>query len=395
MSELMNTVLFMCSKNKQPTPLLSALEDINASVSVFDDADDAFHAQSEKPFDIVVTEYELDDTNGTDFLKKILSINSSSTRIVVGEKINEQLIIKSVIKGIAGAYISDVNSSELLKQKIEDIIRVRNSVLDKKFSAIDTKSNDIPINMSVYEKLMDAINADAPLPVISKIISRDVSLTAQVLQVANSAFYGNFSGTSIEKAILYMGLSPVKDIVLLHSLTANLNMSSSQNKELEDIVRHSVNTNYYMHAISQKAKCCQITSLNNSVGIIHDIGKLIQLVYFPMEFTNISHYRKDNPEADYFTSENETENLDVKHTDIGAYYLKNWNFNQYSVEAALFHHEPEESTQEMKPCVESLFLANTLADIRDGYDLSLEDALERCEIIKLSPEDIYSILPPM
>jgi HD-like signal output (HDOD) protein len=192
-----------------------------------------------------------------------------------------------------------------------------------------------------------------------------------------------------------MGLSPIKDIVLLHSLSSNLKMSSAQNDKLEEIIKHSIETNYYMHAIAKKAGNCPITSLNNSIGIIHDIGKLVQLVYFPLEYNIIDEFREENPAIDYYNSELQTGNESLSHSEIGAYFLRCWNFNQYSVEAALFHHSPEEASHDMKPCVEALYLANTIADIRDGYKLSLDDALERCTRINLEANDILTILPPV
>jgi HD-like signal output (HDOD) protein len=199
----------------------------------------------------------------------------------------------------------------------------------------------------------------------------------------------------VEKAILYMGLNPVKDIVLLHSLAANLHMNSNQNKELEVIIKHSIEVNYYFHAIAKKMGNCPITVLNNSIGVIHDIGKLVQLVFFPIEYNSIDEYREENPNTDYYSSELATDNAAISHSEIGAYFLRCWNFNQYSIEAALYHHEPEQASDEMRPCVEALFLANTIADIRDGFDLSIEDALKRCIHVKLEAKDIMTILPPM
>jgi len=389
------SVLLMCNQNKACAVLKETVRSLPFDVHICNSREEAVKTQLESPCDIVVTEYQLEDSNGIDFLSSILEKSKMSARIIVGDKANEELIIKSVIKGIACAYIEDTNDGTLIKRKLEDIARVRATMTNTKLMELLGDNNEFPINMSVYELLIEAINEDLPLPYIAKIISKDVTLTAKVLKVANSAFYGNFNGTSIEKAILYMGLNPVKDIVLLHSLATNLKMNSAQNNALEEIVKHSIETNYYMHAIAKKAGNCPITSINNSIGIIHDIGKLVQLVYFPMEYRNIDEYRVENPSVDYNACEINTGNASISHSEIGAYFLRCWNFNQYSVEAALFHHDPEEATEEMKPCIEALFLANTIADIRDGFNVSLDDAIARCTKIKLQPHDILTILPPL
>jgi HD-like signal output (HDOD) protein/ActR/RegA family two-component response regulator len=389
------TLLFMCSEDKNCELLKKSIASIDIAVTHCSTVGEALKIQALSPRDIVLVSYSMPDMGGIDFLQAVLQISPSSTRVLYGDRSNEESIIKAVIKGIACTYIDDAASESLITTKLNDIIRIRSSINSKKFLDLIPDINSLPINMSVYEQLMEAINDDTPIPEIAKLISRDVTLSAKVLQVANSAFYGNFSGASVEKAILYMGLNPVKDIVLLHSLVANLKMNSAQNRELELIVKHSIETNYYFHAIAKKTPQCPITSLNNSIGIIHDIGKIVQLVFFPIEYSSIAEYRMEYPEADYIACETNSGNAAIAHAEIGAFFLRCWNFNQYSVEAALHHHEPELASVDMRSCIEALFLANTLSDIRDGFNLSLEDALKRCKKMSLKINDLLTILPPI
>ncbi|XOB65937.1 HDOD domain-containing protein [Deferribacteres bacterium DY0037] len=395
MNQNIPSVILMCRKNASCQMLKDTVASLPFDTYICNNEQHAFDILEKQSIDIIITEFDLEESSGISFLQAILERSKQNTRIIFGHQANEEIIIKSIIKGTACAYIDDSTKPELLKKKLLDIARIRADMTNQKILEILPGSNEFPIDMSVYEELMEAINDEKPLPDIATIIAKDITLTAKVLQVANSAFFGSFCGTSIEKAIIYMGMNPVKDIVLLHSLSANLQLNSAQNRELESIVRHSIETNYYMHAIAKKSGTCHITTLNSSIGIIHDIGKLVQLVFFPMEFNSITEYRNDNPNTDYYTCELETGNISLKHSEIGAYFLSCWNFNQYSVEAALYHHEPELATDEMRPCIEALFLANTISDIRAGYNLSLEDALARCLHIDMEPSDILTILPPL
>lgn len=395
MHDINASLLLMYNPKEGCKNLKEIIEKLPLDVHIYDSEEEAVKLLSESQIDIVISEYVLENGNGIDFLKTVQKISNKSTRVIVGEKANEELIIKSVIKGIACTYIDETAHLDLIESKITDIARVRSSMRNERLNDICPETSEFPIDMSIYEQLMEAINDDKPIPEISEIISKDITLTSKVLQVANSAFYGNFSGTSVEKAILYMGLTSMKDIVLFHSLSTNLKMTADANAKLTEIIKHSIETNYYFHAIAKKSGNCPITPLNNSIGIVHDIGKLVQLVYFPIEHSSIAEYRKEHPETDYYTSELKTENNDNMHTELGAYFLRSWNFNQYSIEAALFHHAPENASADMRPCIEALFLANTVADIRDGYEISMEEALEKCEHVKLNSKELLSILPPM
>ncbi|MGE4318352.1 MAG: HDOD domain-containing protein [Deferribacterales bacterium] len=388
------SILVLCNHNRACISVKEILAGLPFSVTICQSYNHAIDTLLEQKFDIVISEYDLEKYTGVQFLQQAATIDTFSTRLIVGDKANEDVIIKAVVKGIACAYLDSSSSMDMVKAKLVDLSRVHTSMDNKRIQNIKTGTNSFPIVMTTYENLMNAINMDYSIGQIAKIISSDVTLTSKILQVANSAFYGSFTGTSVEKAIIYMGLNTVRDIVLMHSLSVNLNMTSDQNRCLEETVRHSIVTNYYLHTIVHKYKVCTLSSLNNSVGIIHDIGKIIQMVFFPQEHKSIEEFREENVNTDYYTSELESGNASVAHTEIGGYFLKIWNFNQYAIESALFHHTPELASENTKPCVEALFLANTLADIRDGFDLSLEEAVGRCTMIKADVESLMAIEPP-
>lgn len=395
MTQPVVSLLILCNNNHACIAIKEILGDLPFNLTICSTAEEALELLNKLPHDLIVAEYNIDSQlTGIDFLKKAAEMNPLSTRLIVGDKASEEIIVKAVIKGIACAYLDSSNNKAAIKAKLVDFARVQTSMDNPVLRNLNIKTNNFPIVMSIYEQLMNAINNNVTIGQIAKIVSSDVTLTSKILHVANSAFYGSFSGTSVEKAIIYMGLNTVRDIVLMHSLSTNLNMNSTQNAALESTVRHSTITNFYMHQIAHIYRQCELTTLNNSVGIIHDIGKLIQLVYFQQEHLGIEEYRKEHPSADYFTCENLSGNSLVSHADLGAYFLKLWNFNQYAIEATLFHHTPELASDNTKPCVEALYLANTLADIRDGYDLSLDEAVMRCTVIKADPKVLMNIPDP-
>ena len=388
------SLLILCNNSRACMDVKEVLGSLKFDMTIAVSTEEAYDLLTKKSFDIIVSEFDLDGTDGIKFLQYAASMNSFSTRLIVGSSSNEDSIIKAIIKGIACAYIDSSSNRQIITAKLADMARVQTSMDNRRLRQIQNGSNTFPIVMSIYEALMNAINNDLPIGKIAQIVSGDVTLTSKIIHVANSAFYGSFAGTSVEKAIMFMGLNTVKDIVLMHSLSANLNMTAEQNQYFETTVRHSVETNYYLNCIAHIYRDCSLSPLNSSVGIIHDIGKIIQLVFFPLEFRAIAEFREEHPNTDYFTCELESGNFSVNHAEVGAYFLKMWNFNQYAVESALFHHTPELSSANTRACVEALYLANTLSDIRDGYNQSLEEAVKRCVIVKADPQVLMNIEPP-
>lgn len=388
------SILILCNRNHACLSVKEILGNLPFDVAVCGSADEALNLLRDKQFEIIISEYDLENQTGIQFLQAASHLDSFSTRLLLGDKSNEDSIVKAVVKGIACAYLDSSYSYDVIKAKILDLARVHTSMDNGRVQNLKIGTNQFPIVMTTYESLMNAINMDYSIGQIAKIVSSDVILTSKILQVANSAFYGSYSGTSVEKAIIYMGLNTVRDIVLMHSLSANLNMTSMQNHDLESTVRHSIITNHYLHSVAHLYRGCVLSSLNSSIGIIHDIGKIVQLVFFQQEQKSIEEYRSEHPDTDYFACEKLSGNASVAHNEIGAFFLKLWNFNQFAIEAALFHHTPELASESTKACVEALYLANVLADIRDGFNLSLEEACGRCTVIKADPIALLGILPP-
>jgi HD-like signal output (HDOD) protein len=136
-------------------------------------------------------------------------------------------------------------------------------------------------------------NADTDINKIEKLISSDPSLVAQLLKVVNSGYYSLPREISkIKFAVTFLGLHEVYRMVLSLSVINTINIKSSS--ALQSYWFHS-----YYTALATKYVARQYepqTSFEElwSAAILHDIGKLVYMKFFPDHFAALNEYRENH-----------------------------------------------------------------------------------------------------
>lgn len=182
-------------------------------------------------------------------------------------------------------------------------------------------------------------NPETDVSSLAQVISSDQALTAKVLRLCNSAFYGlSRQVTTISEAVVIVGFSALKSLVLM------LTTQSSMNKGL---LGYKIGPGEFWHHSLSAAEVsrflAQHTGSNNPeeafiAGLIHDIGKMALNQYALPEVyraTNLSQKERIP------IHEAETRVLGFDHADVGAALTERWNFPPVLVEAIRRHHSFE------------------------------------------------------
>lgn len=181
---------------------------------------------------------------------------------------------------------------------------------------------------------------------LDNIIENDPPITAKILSVANSAFFGYKTPTKdIHNAVLRIGFNNVRDVALGVSL-----MTVFEEKEgkvsafdYQRIFNHSVTVGAVAQLISKelKMKFSEEIFMN---GILHDLGYLVLNKYFAdtyMKVLGIFEKGRNLLEA-------EKEVLDFTHAEIGAWLAEKWNLPEEVLETILYHHNPSSAKKHLK-----------------------------------------------
>ncbi len=161
---------------------------------------------------------------------------------------------------------------------------------------------------------------------IAKIITRDPSLTARILKVANNALYrGNHEITNLQLAVSRMGLQLITTLVTSHAITQMFNQPRGVLKPFFDrLQKHSTEVSAHAYAIAiNYSKIKPDDAL--LAGLVHNIG------YLPMARC-----------VETFPEVKKEPNLLIEimgklHTQVGEMILKSWSFPQQIIDASVYY----------------------------------------------------------
>jgi putative nucleotidyltransferase with HDIG domain len=196
----------------------------------------------------------------------------------------------------------------------------------------------IPVVMMEVTSLLENPNTSAAE--LGTIISKDQGLVTKILRVANSPLYGLPRKVStIEFAIVILGFTHIKNIVIALSALEAFNTKSVENWDRKAFWIHSI-------MVASVAKCiAEEIGYRKSgeafiAGLLHDLGISVIQRFFPKDFKEILELT-ENQGIRILNAEEKV--LALSHGEIGQYLSDRWNLPESLGETILHHHKPSDS----------------------------------------------------
>ena len=256
---------------------------------------------------------------------------------------------------------------------------------------------NLPTLPQVATRLMNIINN--PLTSSSDVafvVGQDLSLSAKVLRLANSAFYGiPRSITNINNAVVILGLKVINTMVL--SLTVfDMFPDDKRNAALFDRKSfwiHSLSCGLIAKFLAARIRKVILFDPEEAfcAGLLHDIGKVVMEQYLHDDFHTALEFAREKQMPFH---QAEISQLGYSHTDIAEWLTKTWSLPSEIRLSLMYHHDPSGSVQ----CQDIISLCH-LADwlcyetgmVIDG-DYRAPQLDDNCiQLLKLMPQDIDSI----
>jgi len=180
---------------------------------------------------------------------------------------------------------------------------------------------------------------------IAKSIQLDIGLTARVLRVANSSFYG-FSNqiASVKDACILLGKHTVCNLTLSSVVVCHLSSSGEGMLDCRVLWQHGLRTAAAAMVLAKQCGMDEGSAFTG--GLLHDLGRVVLAIHFPAQFTAVLDYQNDRR---CLTQEAEMAVLGIDHCILGAELAKRWNFPDHLCRVIGSHHRPEPSHQNNLP----------------------------------------------
>ena len=185
-------------------------------------------------------------------------------------------------------------------------------------------------------------------------IANDTSLTAKILKMVNSAYYGFYREIAeVSDAVVVLGFNEIRRLSLAISVLDLIGGKSAEHRVA--FWNHSFSCAAMSDILVKERGIAEQGAF--TAGLLHDIGKSILDQYFNDMFTAVHDRMRENSLSFY---EAERELFGFDHADIGYWLAERWNLPVTLGEAIHYHHQPELAT-EMPELAQVVHLADKLS----------------------------------
>ena len=191
----------------------------------------------------------------------------------------------------------------------------------------------LPTLAGVVEKLNVLVDTpDTSIADVGKVISKDQVLSAKVLKLINSGFYG-FPGriSTVTHALVLLGFNVIKGLILSASVYDLMKES------MVGLWEHSLGTAVASGLIARQLGEQDPEEVATG-GLLHDLGKVALGVQIPKLFEQVT---AEVAAEDCLFLDAEQKIMGVNHTRVAYWLIEAWNLPPMLTEAIIYHHQPQ------------------------------------------------------
>ena len=282
----------------------------------------------DKPADVIIADLRMPDMDGWELFAAVKNRFPRVARFILSGHADPGCIIRSI--GTAHQYLAKPCESAAIKAAIQQTQRVR-CLLDSEYlAALVGRVGMLPSAPQTFQRLLACLRRpDASTADVARVIERDVGMTANIMKLVNSAFFGSRQSIhTLNRAVAYLGLDTVGSLVLSHGIFHCGELPPAAGLTHEQLWQHSVQTAAAARIIALQEHF-SIAKAEEAfmAGMLHDIGKMVVVV------------PADEARAMPAPGQ-EAAQASSQHAAVGAYLLALWGFPASIVEAVAHHHAP-------------------------------------------------------
>jgi HD-like signal output (HDOD) protein/ActR/RegA family two-component response regulator len=292
----------------------------------------ALESLAKVPADVIVSDMRMPGMDGWQLLAEVKRLYPQTVRLVLSGHADPSSVMRAV--GTAQLYLAKPCESGALKAAILQTQMLRQLLSSDGLALLAGGVGMLPSAPTAFQEILACLqDPAASLSDAAQIIGRDVAMTANIMKLVNSAFFGSRRPiTTTDRAVAYLGMDTLGALVLGHSVFQSGVATGIVGFSLEALWQHSLQTGVAARAIafSENLPAAKADEAFLA-GVLHDVGKVVFA-------TKAAALLDDASDVDIVAQ------MEAHHAEVGAYLLGLWGFPNSIVEAVAFHHMPSHAS---------------------------------------------------
>jgi HD-like signal output (HDOD) protein len=283
---------------------------------------EALKALAESHFDVLITDVRMPEMNGIQLLTEVVDRYPEIVRMVLSGQSDQDITLSSVT--LAHQYLAKPCDATVLRATVDRALNLRIMLNDPALKQIVSRVHSLPSVPMVYSQLIKAVQSPNATPKeIGQIIAKDLAMSAKVLQLVNSSFFGvQRRITSPTEAVIYLGTETVKALALTVSVFTQFDTSRVPSFSLETLRNNGVAVGSLAQQIAQSLNLSKSEVEDAFMGgLLHELGRLVLACHYPEQYEAAILQAKHKGIS---IKDAEFEVFGTTHAQVGAYLLWLW-----------------------------------------------------------------------
>jgi len=353
---------------------------------------DALNLMAQQPIDLIVSDMLMPQMRGDELLRRVRDLHPGTVRMILSGHADEDTLKNGL--EVAHQYLSKPCSPETLREVISQIFKIQQCLSNRKIANGIGDAHNLPSLPKIYEELNRAIaNEDTTTRDIAEIFARDMILSAKLLHLVNSPYFGlNRIISNLTDAINLIGVKKLSSLVLSVHLK---NAFPVKNRETErymeflwrDAGRVAELAKAIAHSEDQQGDRPDQAYLG---GLLHNMGLLI---FMSQGGDNLKQLMAQVKNTDTPVHQLETEIFGFNRSEAAAYVLSLWKIPPRIIEAILLQNNPNDTDYNSINALTAVHSAacllkpSVMTDYDRLFDMTLDsDYLQRIDKLDRLPE---------
>jgi HD-like signal output (HDOD) protein len=313
------------------------------------------------PFHVIVTDMRMPRIDGAQLLTIVQERWPSTCRIVLSGHADREAMMR--VLPSMHVFLAKPCDPKVLRTAIDRCLKVTAMTDNPALRTLIGRVDKLPSPPHLYAMLTTL--ADDPhcsLDEVGRAIAGDSAFAAKVMQIANSAAFGELDTTSLSQAVNYLGLDLIRAIARSTSIYApsDVAMPISLERLQEASLRAAGLARRFV-------KTPQLVDVTYVSALLHDVGRIVLALGMPDEYRDLIEELRTTNEPLWVA---ERRRLGTDHARVGACLLQMWGLPQIIVDAVACHHEPRGTTGELAEVAAAVHVADALAG--DDYPTPID-----------------------